>query len=99
MRNREWGSGGVWSRTYRVGSRKKEEKDEGKDKKEIFGDKIEYKPKTRNVYIQSNEDLKVGVGIHVPKIATSGTYIFNVDVRSQDGSPYTNVQKFYVNVP
>ena len=70
-----------------------------KNNKEIFGDKIDWKPKIRSVYIASNEEMKVGVGIYVPKTAVSGDYIFNVDIRSQDGSPYSNMQKFYVNMP
>ena len=70
-----------------------------KNNKEIYGDKIEWKPRTRNVYISANNEMKVGVGIYVPKTAASGTYIFNVEIKSQDGTAYSNVQKFYVNVP
>ena len=70
-----------------------------KTNKEIFGDKIDWKPKTRSVYIASNEEMKVGIGIYVPKTSVSGTYIFNVEIKGQDGSSYSNVQKFYVNVP
>ena len=70
-----------------------------KDGTGIFGDRIEWKPRIRNIYIPANEEVRVGIGVHVPKVASSGSYIFNVDIKAQDGSSYGNTQKLYVNIP
>ena len=52
-----------------------------KNQNEIFGDKLDWKPSVRTVHIGTNEEVKVGVGVYVPKTAVSGTYIFNVDIK------------------
>ncbi len=70
-----------------------------KTKADIMSDGLVAKPQSRAVFIGKNEEKDIGIGIEVPANAVSGTYIFNVNIRAQDGNPYSNVQKLYVNVP
>lgn len=63
---------------------------------------LDIKPSTRNVFIKKNEEKEIGIGIEVPKTAESGTYIFNVQIRTEINtifSPYTSAPlKLYVEV-
>lgn len=52
----------------------------------------------RAVSIDKNEEETVGIGIHVPKEAIPGTYIFNVDIKDGSGNVYSKTQKIYVDV-
>lgn len=52
----------------------------------------------RDVLLQKNEEKVFGIGIQVPANAVPGVYIFNVNINSQDGNPYTSTQKFFVDV-
>lgn len=70
-----------------------------RDKNEIRGDGLVWSPKSRSVFIEKNEERVVGIGIQVPPDAVSGTYIFNVQIRTADGVPYSATQKLYVDVP
>lgn len=70
-----------------------------KNKIEIYNDNLILVPETRSVFIDKNEEVVIGIGVQVPANAVSGTYIFNVDILTQDGKPYSNVQKLYVEVP
>ena len=70
-----------------------------KNKAEIYNDNLVWVPETRSVFIDKNEEVAIGIGVQVPANAVSGTYIFNVDIFTQDGKPYSNVQKLYVDVP
>lgn len=74
----------------------------------ILPNSISIYPQSRPpVFIKKNEDAKVGVGIEVLKGADSGTYIFDVNVRtlikqssgSYTSGDYTRTLKFYVEVP
>lgn len=56
-------------------------------------------PPSRSVRISQNKEAVIGVGIQVPSDAVSGTYIFNVEIKTADGDLYTQTQKLYVNVP
>ena len=56
-------------------------------------------PKERTLRIKQNEDESILFGIEIPDDAVSGTYTLNIHAKSQDGKSYSNVQKFYVNVP
>ena len=69
-----------------------------KNNKEMYIDMLEWKPKIRSIYILSNETKKIGLGVLVPENAELGTYVFNVNVNAQDGSPYIFLQKLYVKV-
>jgi len=51
------------------------------------------------VNIPKNEEVKIGIGIHVPKDAIAGTYIFNVEIKQADGQLYVPIQKLYAEVP
>lgn len=59
--------------------------------------------KRENVFIKKNEEKNIGIGIQVPTNAVSGTYIFNVKIRTlMNGQPnqlYVPIQKLYVDVP
>lgn len=71
-----------------------------KNQKEIFKDDFVWIPKDgRSVFIKQNEEKLIGIAIQVPSNAVSGTYIFDVNIQTQDAKPYSQVQKFYVNVP
>ena len=70
-----------------------------KSKAEIQSDALVWNPKARSLSIEKNEEEEIGIGIQVPANAVSGTYIFNVEIKAQDGSMYSNVQKLYVDVP
>ena|SRR3989344_6762146 len=65
----------------------------------IQTDQIAYNPKQRSVFIEKNNEKTAGIGIEVPANAVSGTYIFNVEIKQQDGTLYSPVQKLYVEVP
>jgi len=56
-------------------------------------------PVTRDVVMKKNEERSIGIGIQAPADAVSGTYIFNVEIKTLDGKPYSAVQKLYVDVP
>ena len=56
-------------------------------------------PVTRNIVMKKNEERSIGIGIQVPANAISGTYIFNVEIKTADGKPYSSIQKLYVDVP
>src|SRR3989338_1026376 len=72
------------------------------------GPPLEIKPKARNVFIKANEEKEAGIGIEVPKTAEPGTYVFNIQIKTNikqaDGSyifsSYTSAPlKVYVDVP
>ncbi len=52
----------------------------------------------RTVAIKKNEEAKIGIAVEVPANAISGTYIFNVQIKTASGL-YVPIQKFYVEVP
>lgn len=64
-------------------------------------------PEARSIFIPQNEEQEMGIGIQVPPKAVSGTYILNVeiktDIKQQDDTyqsePYSTIQKLYVEVP
>ena len=63
-----------------------------------------YSEPGRDVVIDKNEEKSIGIGIQVPANAVSGTYIFDVTIKTSDGTPYTSdgtphTQKLYVDVP
>lgn len=70
-----------------------------KTKQEIYGDNLILNPKARSVFIEKNEEKNLGIGVQVPADAVSGTYIFNVEIKTQDGKLYSATQKLYVDVP
>ncbi len=56
-------------------------------------------PAARAVFIAQNEEREIGIGVQVPPDAVSGTYILNVEIKTaDDGSPYSSIQKLYVDV-
>ena len=69
------------------------------NKQEIASDALKWNPKQRSVTIAKNEEASFGVGIEVPPEIVSGTYIFNVEIKTQAGQPYSQIQKLYVVVP
>lgn len=65
-------------------------------------------PEARSIFIPQNEEEdSIGIGVQVPTKAISGTYILNVeiktDIKQPDGTyqskPYSAIQKLYVEVP
>lgn len=70
-----------------------------KSKKEIASDNLILNPKARSIFIEKNEEKVIGIGVQVPADAVSGTYIFDVNIQTQDGSQYSRIQKLYVIVP
>ena len=56
-------------------------------------------PGSRSVSISQNEERNIGIGVQVPPDAVPGTYILNVEIKSQGGTQYTPIQKLYVEVP
>ena len=70
-----------------------------KNKVEIMSDNLIWNPRERSIFIEKNEEKNLGIGVQVPTNAASGTYIFNVNIKGEDGQPYTSVQKLYVDVP
>ncbi|MDP3766212.1 MAG: hypothetical protein Q8R04_06900 [Nanoarchaeota archaeon] len=70
-----------------------------KNKAEIQSDNLIWNPQSRTVFTEKNEEKNLGIGIQVPANAVSGTYIFDVKIQTQDGKPYSQVQKLYVDVP
>jgi len=70
-----------------------------KTKQEIPSDALIWNPKSRSVFIDKNEEKIMGIGIQVPANAVSGTYIFNVNIQTADGKPYSATQKLYIDVP
>jgi hypothetical protein len=61
-------------------------------------------PKQKEFSLEPNQDEKTGVRIGVPKDASKGTYIYNVDVEYSidNGASWNNydaTKKLYVNVP
>ncbi|HLC49995.1 MAG TPA: hypothetical protein VJI97_01045 [Candidatus Nanoarchaeia archaeon] len=56
-------------------------------------------PQERSIKISKNDEQTLGFGIEVPKDAVSGTYIFNIEIKTQSGSAYVPILKFYVDVP
>ena len=65
----------------------------------ITSDNLIETPKSRSVVIEKNEEKNLGIGIQVPSSAEPGTYIFNVEIKTADGKPYSQIQKLYVDVP
>lgn len=56
-------------------------------------------PTIRTVFIVQNEEQEIGFGVKVPPEAVSGTYILNLEIKTQaDGKPYSAIQKVYVDV-
>ena len=49
--------------------------------------------------ISKNTNKVFGVGISVPVNALSGTYILKVEIKTEDGTPYSQIHKLYVVVP
>ena len=70
-----------------------------KTKHEVPSDSLIWNPKSRSVFIEKNEEKIIGIGIQIPANAVSGTYIFNVNIQTADGKPYSATQKMYVDVP
>ena len=70
-----------------------------RNRQAIQSDSLAWNPKARDIFIEKNEGKNLGIGIQVPANAVSGTYIFNVEIKSADGKLYSNVQKMYVDVP
>lgn len=70
-----------------------------KDNTPITNPPLLVNPPSRTVFIGKNEEKKIGIGVQVPQNAVSGTYIFNVNIKQQNGEPYSTVQKLYVDVP
>lgn len=70
-----------------------------KDKTPITSPPLIINPASRSINIEKNEEKNLGIGVQVPANAVSGTYIFNVEIKTQDGKPYSQVQKLYVDVP
>ncbi len=56
-------------------------------------------PVAREIVMEKNEERTISIGIQAPSNAILGTYIFNVEIKTADGKPYSNVQKLYVDVP
>jgi hypothetical protein len=65
----------------------------------ISSDNLEWKPQSRTVEIKRNEEKDLAIGVQVPKDALSGTYIFNVEIKTQAGEDYDTLHKIYVDVP
>ena len=65
----------------------------------ISNDNLVWTPKSRSVVIEKNEEKNLGIGIQVPSNAEPGTYIFNVEIKTAGGKPYSQIQKLYVDVP
>lgn len=64
----------------------------------IPNDNLVWNPKSRSVVIEKNEEKNLGIGIQVPSDAEPGTYIFNVEIKTAGGKPYSQIQKLYVDV-
>ena len=56
-------------------------------------------PTEREVVIEKNEEKRIGIAVQVPANAVSGTYILNIEIKTQDGKPYSAVQLLLVDVP
>jgi hypothetical protein len=59
---------------------------------------LNWQPKTYEFRARLNDEARIGVGIEVPKNASSGIYIFNANVY-KDNSIYGNTIQFRVEVP
>ena len=70
-----------------------------KSKQDIPSDSLQWNPKQRSIDIDKNDEATVGIGVGVPAEAVSGTYIFNVEIKTSTGQPYSPIQKLYVVVP
>ena len=70
-----------------------------KNKAEIQSDNLVWNPKERSIDIDKNEEKTIGIGIQVPANTMPGTYIFNIEIKTSDGKPYSPIQKLYVDVP
>lgn len=71
-----------------------------KNNQGILNDNLLSNPKDpRDILIEKNEEKTSGIGIQVPPNAESGTYIFNVEIKTASGKPYSQIQKLYVDVP
>lgn len=53
----------------------------------------------RDVLLKKNEEKSIGIAVEVPANAEPGTYIFNIEIKTADGKPYSAIQKLYVDVP
>lgn len=70
-----------------------------KDNTPITNPPLLVNPSSRSVFIEKNEEAKVGIGVQVPANAVLGTYILDIDIKQQSGESYSAVQKLYVEVP
>jgi len=70
-----------------------------RNKVPIQTDNLIWTPKERSIFIERNEEKNLGIGVQVPSIAVSGTYIFNIEIMTSDGRQYASIQKLYVDVP
>jgi len=59
---------------------------------------LNWQPKTYDFRVRLNDETRIGVGIEVPKNASSGTYIFNANVQ-KDNAIYGYPLQFRVEVP
>ena len=69
-----------------------------KNKQEIITDNLIWNPKSRDLFIDKNSEKTIGVGIQVPGRTAPGVYIFNIEIKQEDGTSYSNMQKIYVDV-
>lgn len=68
---------------------------------------LEYRPALRTVFIEKNDERTVGILVQVPSKAVSGTYIVNINIRTNmvdaggvvNYGDYVKVRKLYVEVP
>ncbi len=59
---------------------------------------LNYVPQTYVINIDSNQEEPVGIIVDVPKNASSGVYIFNIDVSDPSNTPYGR-QQLRIEVP
>jgi len=57
-----------------------------------------YQPKQYDFILRGNDEARIGLGFEVPKNASSGIYIYNVDV-TRNGQPYPPKQQIRIEVP
>ena len=72
-----------------------------KDNKKILND-INFKYNDQLLKIDKNEEKPIGIGFEVPKNASSGTYVFDVQVKNEVNGRfqlYGEQQKIYIIVP
>lgn len=69
-----------------------------KDKSPITDPPLTVHPAVRTISIDKNEERDLAIGVQVPPNAVVGTYILNVEIKSQDGKLYSQILKLYVDV-